>query len=119
MAFPKQLLGFFYGSGSVYLTLERDTRLFAVVYLLFFIALALKFLLNALQETRSQLIAELFCGGLLVITIVPLVTMFGLAGAIGALGLWFTARVLCGLVILRRVNAREEIRNATMRSIKS
>jgi O-antigen/teichoic acid export membrane protein len=119
MAFPKQLLGFFYGSGSVYLTLERDTRLFAVVYLLFFIALALKFLLNALQETRSQLIAELFCGGLLAITIVPLVTMFGLAGAIGALGLWFTARVLCGLVILRRVNAREEIRNATMRSIKS
>lgn len=118
MAFPRQLLGFFYGSGSVYLTLERDIRLYAVVYLLFFIALALKFLLNALQETRSQLIAELFCVGLLGITIVPLVTRFGLAGAVGALGLWFMARVICGLVILRRANAREAIRSATMRSIK-
>lgn len=103
-AFPKQLLGLFYGSGSIYLELDHDIRLFALVYLLFFTALALKFLLNALQETRRQLMAELFCFALLGITIVPLVTMFGLPGAIAALGLWFLARVVCGLVILSRVS---------------
>ena len=108
-AFPKQLLALFYGSGSAYLTLAQDIRLFALVYFLFFIALALKFLLNALQETRAQLIAELFCCCLLGIAIVPLVTVFGLAGAIGALGLWLMARVVCGVVILRNVNAYQEI----------
>jgi len=105
--FPKQLLSLFYGSDSAYLTLGQDIRLFAAVYMLFFVFLALKFLLNALQETRAQLVAELICCGLLGIVIVPLVLEFGLAGAIGALGLWFGARVICSAVILRRVSAEQ------------
>jgi len=107
--FPGQLLRLFYGSGSAYLTLAQDIRLFALVYLLFFSALVLKFLLNALQETRTQLIAELFCCGLLGLMIVPLVTVFGLTGAIAAVGLWLLARVICGAVILQRVSAYQEI----------
>lgn len=105
IAFPKQLLALFYGSGSAYLTLDQDIRLFAVVYFLFFISLAMKFLLNALQQTRRQFVAELVCGCWLGVIIVPLVLRFGLAGAIGALGLWFAARIICGAVILRKVSA--------------
>src|SRR6185312_13445147 len=103
IAFPKQLLSLLYGSGSTYLNLDQDIRLFAVAYFLFFIALALKFLLNALQETSKQLFAELGCCALLLLTIVPLVTAFGLAGAISALGIWFLSRVILCAVILRQV----------------
>jgi O-antigen/teichoic acid export membrane protein len=105
VTFPRQLLALFYGAGSHYLSLYQDVRLFAAVYFLVFIALVLKFLLNALQETRTQLVVELICCCLLAVIIVPLVTMFGLAGAVGALGLWLTARVCFSLAILRRVKA--------------
>jgi glycosyltransferase involved in cell wall biosynthesis/O-antigen/teichoic acid export membrane protein len=108
-AFPTQLLALFYGSGSAYLSLSQDTRLFALVYFLFFVSLALKFLLNALQETRKQLFCEVLCCCLLAIAIVPLVTVFGLAGAIGSLGLWLIARVICGAVILSKVSAYQAI----------
>jgi len=80
LTFPKQLLGMLYGSGSDYLALSQDIRLFTLAYFFFFIALVLKFLLKALQETRGQLISELFCCCLLLLTIVPLVSRYGLVG---------------------------------------
>ena len=106
LAFPTQLLRLLYGSGSPYLSLAGDVRLFAVVYLLFFIGLTLKSLLKALQQTKAQFVAELLSCALLAVIIVPLVSVFGLTGALVALGIWFAARWACNLAILRKVKQR-------------
>jgi len=106
LAFPTQLLRLFYGSGSPYLSLAGDVRLFAVVYLLFFIGLTLKSLLKALQQTKAQFVAELLSCALLAVIIVPLVSVLGLTGALVALGIWLAARWACNLAILRKVKQR-------------
>jgi len=99
-------LRLFYGSGSPYLSLAGDVRLFAVVYLLFFIGLTLKSLLKALQQTKAQFVAELLSCALLAVIIVPLVSVLGLTGALVALGIWLAARWACNLAILRKVKQR-------------
>jgi O-antigen/teichoic acid export membrane protein len=103
LIFPRQFLGLFYGSGSPYVVLENALRLLTVFYALHYVALTLKFLLNAIEENRPQFVAEL-CGSLLIAgLVVPMVLWFGLPGAILAIGLWITARLVGHIIILRHL----------------
>jgi O-antigen/teichoic acid export membrane protein len=103
LLFPRQLLGLFYGSRSPYLALTGPLRLFALVYAIYYLTLAVKFLLNALEENRAQFTAELVSSLILVSTIVPLVIFYGLLGAIVATGAWFSARLACNAVVMRQM----------------
>jgi O-antigen/teichoic acid export membrane protein len=65
----------------------------------------LKFLLNALEENRSQFIAELVSSLLLAVMIIPLVYAFGLMGGLVATGAWLCARFVSNAIILRQTQA--------------
>jgi O-antigen/teichoic acid export membrane protein len=103
LLFPRQLLGLVYGTRSPYLALTGPLRLFALVYAIYYLTLAVKFLLNALEENRAQFTAELLSSLVLVTTIVPLVIFYGLSGAIAATGAWFAVRLACNAVVMRQL----------------
>ena len=105
LIFPRQLLSLFYGSKSSYVGLTVALRLLALAYLFYYLSLAFKFLLNALEENRAQFAAEVVSSSLLAIIIVPSVIIFGVNGAIVALGVWFSVRLAGNLFILRRVKS--------------
>jgi len=105
LIFPRQLLSLFYGSKSSYIGLTVALRLLALAYLFYYLSLAFKFLLNALEENRAQFAAEVVSSSLLAIIIVPSVIIFGVSGAIVALGIWFSVRLAGNLFILRRVKS--------------
>jgi O-antigen/teichoic acid export membrane protein len=105
LIFPRQFLRLFYGPGSPYVALDTALRLLAVICILHYISLALKFLLNALEKNRPQFVVEL-CGSLLLAgLVIPMVLWFGLAGAILATGVWLGTRLTGNIIILRRVQA--------------
>jgi O-antigen/teichoic acid export membrane protein len=103
LIFPRQLLSLLYGSTSPYIGLNGALRLLALAYVVYFLSLATKFLLNALEENRAQFVAEFVSSSFLVVIIVPSVIFFGVSGAIVALGVWFTVRLAGNAVILQRV----------------
>jgi O-antigen/teichoic acid export membrane protein len=106
LIFPRQLLGLFYSSSSPYLFLVSPLRLLAVIYVLNYFSMTLRFLLNALEEkNRVQFVVEL-CGSLAIGgVLVLLVLWFGTSGAIVATGLWTVARLTSNVLILRQVKA--------------
>ena len=106
--YPRQLLALFYGAQSPYLELDNALRLFAVAYAFYYFSLVMKFLLNALEENRSQFVAELASSLLLAVIIAPLVFGYGLAGGILATGVWLFARFCCNAVILRQTGRAGE-----------
>jgi O-antigen/teichoic acid export membrane protein len=103
--FPKQFLALFYSARSPYLELDGALRLFTLAYLFYYFSLVLKFLLNALEENRSQFIAELSSSLLLAIMIIPLVFAYGLTGGLIATGAWLCARFISNAIILRQTRA--------------
>ena len=105
LMFPGQLLGLFYGSSSPYVSLGNALRLLTVFYVLYYLSLALKSLLNALEENRTQFVVDV-CGGLLLVgLVVPLVLWSGVSGAIFATGVWLAIRLAGNVIILRQVQA--------------
>lgn len=103
--FPRQFLALFYSARSPYMELDGALRLFTAAYLFYYFSLVLKFLLNALEENRSQFIAELVSSLLLAVMIVPLVFAYGLTGGLVATGAWLCARFISNAIILRQTHA--------------
>lgn len=107
LIFPRQLLTIFYGANSPYLKLESALRFLTVFYILHYLSLTLKFLLNAVEKNRPQFVAELSGSLLLAALVIPLVLWFGLPGAILVTGIWLAARLTGNVFIMRRIATQQ------------
>jgi O-antigen/teichoic acid export membrane protein len=82
LAFPRFMLGLFYGPASPYVDLAGEVPYVVLIYATLFVSQLSVSLLNGLGEGRASFVATLSSSLATVALVVPLVHRFGLHGAL-------------------------------------
>ncbi|MDB5295182.1 MAG: hypothetical protein JWO31_1165, partial [Phycisphaerales bacterium] len=106
LAFPAFMLGLFYKASSPYVALAPEVPWVVLIYAAVFAAQMVVSLLNGLGHARASFVATLSSSLTTVVVVVPLVSRFGLHGALAGTCAPMLVQLGVALWMVRRVERR-------------